>query len=244
MILANGRFDQMQPDHIDKQWVAEYNLDQLVRPSGLKHGESMPRPRFDRLPAEKREMILEAAAKEFAAYGYAQASLNRILNEAGISKGAAYYYFDDKADLYMTAVTHYSQQIMQTVAFDVETLTSETFWPTLTELYRRQFNDYQERPWVLGLAKSGGPMTQAEMLSGPLAEFWQEMQQTIKYLVQKGQELGVIRSDLELELLVSLLVAVDDAHDNWLFVESATAVDPAAAAERMISLLRRLLSPE
>lgn len=203
----------------------------------------MPRPRFDRLPHEKRELILEAAAKEFAAKGYAQASLNRILNEAKISKGAAYYYFDDKADLYMTAVQHYSTQLLQSVAFEVESLSAETFWPTLVEVYRHQFSEFQERPWVLGLAKSGGPATQFELLSGPLAEFWQEMQLTLVHLLQKGQRIGVIRNDLDVELLMSLMIAVDDAHDRWLFSEGPTAVDPTTAANRMIDLLKRLLSP-
>ena len=56
----------------------------------------MPRPRIARLAEDKRTRILEAAAKEFAAAGYENASLNRILEHAGLSKGAAYYYFDDK----------------------------------------------------------------------------------------------------------------------------------------------------
>ncbi len=63
----------------------------------------MPRPRFNKLAPEKRERIMEAAAKEFAAYGYEGASLNRILEQAEVSKGAAYYYFDDKADLFVSA---------------------------------------------------------------------------------------------------------------------------------------------
>ena len=42
----------------------------------------MPRPRFDKLAVGKRERILEAAAKEFAAHGYDGASLNRILNDS------------------------------------------------------------------------------------------------------------------------------------------------------------------
>ena len=56
----------------------------------------MPRPRFEKLSAEKREQILETAAKAFAAHGYDGASLNQILADADISKGAAYYYFDNK----------------------------------------------------------------------------------------------------------------------------------------------------
>lgn len=202
----------------------------------------MPRPRFEKLADEKRELILEAAAKEFAAHGYAQASLNRILEEAGISKGAAYYYFDDKADLYMTAVQHYSSQVLESVTFAPETLTAETFWVMVADVYRQQFSEYQERPWVLGLAKSGGPLTQADMASGPLAEFWQAMQTTLLSLLQTGQALGVIRSDLEMELLISLLVAVDDTHDRWLF-SGDTAVAAPEAANRIIDLLKRLLTP-
>ena len=99
----------------------------------------MPRPRFKKLPAEKRERILEAAAKEFTAHGYDGASLNRILDEAGISKGAAYYYFDDKADLYATAVQHYSQELLAGTAFDPTRLTAENFWDELADLYRQQF---------------------------------------------------------------------------------------------------------
>ena len=35
------------------------------------------------------------------AHGFENASLNRIIKKAGISKGAMYYYFDDKMDLYI-----------------------------------------------------------------------------------------------------------------------------------------------
>lgn len=65
---------------------------------GIK--EAMPRPRFQKLSIEKQQAILEAAAREFSAHGYEGASINKILETAQLSKGAAYYYFDDKADLF------------------------------------------------------------------------------------------------------------------------------------------------
>ena len=78
----------------------------------------MPRPRFEKLSPEKREQILETSAKEFAANGYEGASLNQILAKAGISKGAAYYYFDNKADLYVTTThTHYAIELIRTAGF-------------------------------------------------------------------------------------------------------------------------------
>ncbi|MBL8975425.1 MAG: TetR/AcrR family transcriptional regulator, partial [Myxococcales bacterium] len=59
----------------------------------------MPRPRFATLAPDRRAAILAAAAAEFAAHGIDGASYNRIIARAAVSKGAMYYYFDDKQDL-------------------------------------------------------------------------------------------------------------------------------------------------
>ncbi len=60
----------------------------------------MVRPRFTKLPQKQQQAILQAALDEFAAHGFHGASLNRMIEEAGISKGTMYYYFDGKEDLY------------------------------------------------------------------------------------------------------------------------------------------------
>lgn len=205
----------------------------------------MPRPRFSRLPAAKRERILEAAAKEFALHGYDGASLNRILDEAAISKGAAYYYFDDKADVYRTTVLHYSREVLADLAIDVERLTADNFWEEVTAVYRTQFTAYAHRPWVFGVVKAGGSPSPEEMREGPLAELWEEAEFFLAALLERGQRLGVVREDLPEELLLSLVVAVDDAHDQWLYAR-LPEMEPAElekAAARISDLLRRLLSP-
>lgn len=206
----------------------------------------MPRPRFNKLSAKKRERILEAAAKEFAAHGFDGASLNRILDEAGISKGAAYYYFDDKADLFTTTILHYSQELLADSMSDPAEFTAVTFWDELTAVYRHQFTSYAERPWVFGVVKAGGSLS-AEMLTrGPLAELWEQAQFLLVQLLQRGRELGVIRADLPEDLLLSLIIAVDDAHDRWLYAhwEDLSAEDREQAAVRIGDTLRRLLSLE
>ena len=73
----------------------------------------MPRPRFHRLAAEKQAHILAVATTEFAEHGFDGASYNRIIEKAGLSKGAMYYYFDDKTDLYGTVVQGAFQELMQ-----------------------------------------------------------------------------------------------------------------------------------
>ncbi len=49
----------------------------------------MPFSRFYKLPPEKREGLLEVAAQEFVQHGFEDASINRILERAQMSKGAA-----------------------------------------------------------------------------------------------------------------------------------------------------------
>ena len=206
----------------------------------------MPRPRFSKLPAEKRERILEAAAKEFVAHGYEAASLNRILDEAGISKGAAYYYFDDKADLYATATRHYSQELLDDSLYDPTRFTAQSYWDEIAALYRHQFTSYAKRPWVFGLAKAGGSSSAEGLAKGPLADLWEQAQFLLVQLSRHGRKLGVIRDDLPEELLLSLVIAVDDAHDRWLFAHwsELSPADLEQAATRIADTLRRLLAPE
>lgn len=49
---------------------------------------------------EHKQKLLDAALAEFNAYGYEQASINRILDKAGMSKGQFYYHFQNKEALY------------------------------------------------------------------------------------------------------------------------------------------------
>lgn len=205
----------------------------------------MPRPRFERLNAEKRERILEAAAKEFAAHGYEGASLNHILAEAGISKGAAYYYFDDKTDLYTTTLLHYSQQLMGEISFDPTLLTADNFYMEIAGLYRQQFTAYAERPWVFGVAKAGGALPAELQAQEPLGQLLEQAQLILVTLLRQGQKLGVVRDDLPQELLLALVVAVDDAHDQWLYAHwsELSVPDLEAASLRASDNLRRLLTP-
>jgi TetR/AcrR family transcriptional regulator len=51
-----------------------------------------------------RQHILQAALKSFARCGYAATSVQQIVDAAGVSKPALYYYFADKAKLFQALV--------------------------------------------------------------------------------------------------------------------------------------------
>jgi AcrR family transcriptional regulator len=55
-------------------------------------------------PSGTRQQLLRAALKHFADKGYAAASVQDIVDEAGLSKPALYYHFKDKAGLFQALV--------------------------------------------------------------------------------------------------------------------------------------------
>lgn len=57
-------------------------------------------------PFKRQEELPEAALDEFSAKTYDEASLNRIIRKAGISKGTFYYHFADKQALYLDVLEH------------------------------------------------------------------------------------------------------------------------------------------
>ena len=59
----------------------------------------MPTERFYRLAKEKAEKIRNAAIQEFKRVPPDEASINKIIQSADISRGSFYTYFEDKDDL-------------------------------------------------------------------------------------------------------------------------------------------------
>lgn len=60
----------------------------------------MPKKTFLNLPKEKQKRLLDAAYKEFSNVPIEDASINVIIQDADISRGSFYQYFEDKDDLY------------------------------------------------------------------------------------------------------------------------------------------------
>ena len=60
----------------------------------------MPSSTFLNLAPEKQEKLLTAAVREFTERPYNEASINQIVQAAGIPRGSFYMYFRDKEDLF------------------------------------------------------------------------------------------------------------------------------------------------
>ena len=72
----------------------------------------MPTNTFFNLPIEKKKNIMNAAKSEFVEYSFYDASINRIIKNAGISRGSFYMYFENKEDLFLYILDGYREEVL------------------------------------------------------------------------------------------------------------------------------------
>ncbi|KRU30384.1 TetR family transcriptional regulator [Clostridium sporogenes] len=73
------------------------------------------------IPEDKKEAILEAALEEFAIGGYENASTNKIVEKAGISKGLLFHYFGNKKGLFIYVYNYYFEFLKRKLYIKVDT---------------------------------------------------------------------------------------------------------------------------
>lgn len=201
----------------------------------------MPLPRFSRLDLEERHRILAGAANEFGRDGFAKASLNRIIKTVGLSKGAMYYYFDGKGDLYGAVIDHAVALFVAThSSFEVDDVTPDRYWAQLEELAASNFEFLEAHPWVAGITRTIStalPDTPGGRLHEAIRR-WTE-----RYLV-RGQKIGVVRDDLPLGLLVNAVIASGEAVDRWMLDHWEEKPEEIGSLVPLgLDLLKRLVEP-
>ncbi|MEJ2411134.1 MAG: TetR/AcrR family transcriptional regulator [Novosphingobium sp.] len=176
--------------------------------------ETTPRDRLAALPPERQAQLLDPAEAEFAAQGFAGASLNRILEQAGMSKGQAYYYISDKLDLYRATIDRAFRRLASQMDFTFGTPAGpEEFWGRMKALFTRitEIMLADER-----LAALACGIYESAETRGVLAATDASIRSTAADLVTLGQKLGAVRDDMPHSLLFDLLFGMALEMDRWL----------------------------
>ncbi|MHB8579567.1 MAG: TetR/AcrR family transcriptional regulator [Ignavibacteriaceae bacterium] len=64
----------------------------------------------EQLSTEKHDLILSAARKRFAYYGFSKVTMDEIAADVGMGKASLYYYFPTKESLFHDVIKHESEQ--------------------------------------------------------------------------------------------------------------------------------------
>jgi AcrR family transcriptional regulator len=206
-----------------------------------------PRPRFDKLEPERKEAILDAATREFAKEGEVHASLNKILADAGVSKGAAYYYFDDKEDLFLTVLSRVVERAARAIGGVGRIETEADFWREFRSLYERVLGFLRSHPTLAALSKRFFAAPPSVMAAPQVGAMYGAFRAWFTGLLEQGQKVGAVRTDLPMDLLVALTFGLGEAFDRWTISHwdqvGESEASLGAVIDACVDLFKRTLAP-
>jgi AcrR family transcriptional regulator len=169
---------------------------------------TMPTDTFFNLPDEKRELICAVAVEEFSEFSFDQASINRIVANAGIAKGSFYQYFQDKKDLFFYILRRIGEEKMKFLAPTWENLAGKDLFTSLRELtvagikFAHQHPQYSEiGNWIVANRST-------EIFNEIMEDNTDTMNIYFGALVKKAIARGEIRADIQPEMLSQIIASM------------------------------------
>lgn len=202
--------------------------------------------RLENLDAERQRRLFEAAAEEFAAHGFDRASLNRILERSGMGKSSLYYYFDDKGDLFATMLERSIADLFRRAGgLDLDALTDRTFWPALEGRYRAVLVLVSDDERMFRFGDTFYSLRSDPRQNPTLGRLFESVRLWIGQAAERGQKLGVVRSDLPRSLLIDVTMGLFESVDRWAVTHWNDLTDDQRQTlpATHIGLFRDLLSP-
>ena len=189
---------------------------------------------------ETRQRILDAAYLVFVRCGYGGASVDEIIAEADISKGALYHHFSGKAEIFqeilaghvrrcadqMAAVTDASYSLRENIErillVSWQEAQTDAAWPAL-----------QMEFWVHA--------TRDEHARAVVVDSQRECRQLVSNMVASLQQAGVLRKELDPDVTARLFIALNDGVLLQWQIEP-TEVKPEKLVAPMAAMIECFLS--
>jgi AcrR family transcriptional regulator len=203
----------------------------------------MPLPRYAGLDPEKRRHLMEVAVARFAEKGYEGASLNEILAAAGFGKSSYYYYFADKEDLFVTVIEDFMARVAAEVPqLSLEGLDAGNFWPRLEEGFALVATTTARYPDMIAIARDVRTLWRNP--SPRLRPVVDKVTAQQRAYIELGRALGMVRTDIDIEWLLAITEAADQAVDEHLLTDGHLTPDNLREHTRMVvDTFRRLAEP-
>lgn len=191
--------------------------------------------------AAGRERVMKAALQMFLQKGYAGTSMKSLAQELGVSAPALYWYFPSKEDLYVTVIETTTKEFLQYVR---ESITEDEPVRRLGQMVRAHVTwQLQQsdaaRAFDLTMTLRGASHDVPGDRLAPIYEMELEYVREFRDVLQKGQDLGVMRVDDVTTTAFAIITLCEYVH-TWFNPQGALSV--AAVANRYEGLVRNMVS--
>ena len=132
----------------------------------------MSRESYDKLPEQRKKMILDSGIAAFSRTSYTEASTDEITKASGISKGLLFHYFGSKREFYLYCL---DQALSAITSGDEPVLGTDSFYDFLFSMMDAKLNLCMRFPNETHLANMAARETSAEVSEGKKAVILKHM---------------------------------------------------------------------
>ena len=154
----------------------------------------------EKADANSKKAIVEASMHLFARRGYHGTSVSQIAEATGLTKGALYWYFKGKEDLFLSVLDSIREKWRQTVMEKVERV------PGMIEKLEQLFDATsemiaaEEHPYSMHLfLTAAGAQREIQEFEEAIRAAYSGYIGTVADIIKAGQEEGEIRKGLDAE---------------------------------------------
>ena len=166
----------------------------------------------------RRDRIVEAAMRHFAEHGYRGGRVEDIANEVGVAKGTVFLDFSNKEGLFLAAYQRAVSSLPAWLDAPQEILDGG-FWATL-DWWLERTEESGAQDWVANRVAMIGRYDTGMGLRRPIDRFMrsEDPYGTLEF-VEFGVRRGEVRSDVDVEMLASMLDWVAERFQDALVSE-------------------------
>lgn len=196
------------------------------QPSTTEVGEDAGADRKRRAPQQRRQEILDAAARIFDEKGYEATSIQDVADAVGILKGSLYYYIDSKEDLLFGIIEEAHLEGLANLE-RIEDMEADTLTQLRALLEAHVLSNMRNR------TKVGVFFHDFRSLSGErhdtIVSERDRYDEKLRALIEQAQEEGVIVSELDAKIVSLGILGMLNWVYQWYSPDGPFAAEEIAA---------------
>jgi TetR/AcrR family fatty acid metabolism transcriptional regulator len=179
---------------------------------------------------DKRQLILSAAVRVFAAQGYEATRVGDIAKDAGVAYGLVYHYFGSKEAVLEAVFREQWGRLLAAVALAEET--GDTAPEQLELVVKIVLRTWRDDPDLVRLLVR--EITRSPHIQDELDEIGQAFA-SLERIVARGQAQGTFRTGVDARLAAWMLYgALEEVLTGWVLGQLPDDAAAVAAAEREV----------
>lgn len=189
---------------------------------------------------ETRELLFDAAAKIVGKFGYANASVSRITEEAGMAQGTFYLNFESRQALFDELLPFVAMRALDHLR--ERSAVPRDFFEREEQAFRNFFDYILTHPYyyrVLGEAETAAPVGFSNWFNFITDRYTRSLVEA----ADRGEIVGLTRRELQF-MSVILLACRRYAYQQFVKTESGPSPLPEWVVQAYMKMIRRSLALE